>query len=152
MPTGREGLGAAIGSDGTIYAIGGGTYHYKVAKCFSVVEAYSPGTNTWRRTTALPKPACAVTAGSTSSGTIDAVAGAALQGGDGGSMIVPMTGTVLALNPGEHRWTAISRTPFPRNGAGTVVESNGTVYVIGGADGFGDATATVQRYTPRGTG
>ena len=145
MPTGREGLGAAIGPDGTVYAIGGGTYHYKAARCFSVVEAYSPGTNMWRRKTALPEPACAVTAGSTTSGTVDAVVGAALKGGDGGSMIVAATGRVLALRPGQHRWSVISRTPFPRNGAGTVVEPDGTVYVIGGADGFGDATATVQK-------
>jgi hypothetical protein len=48
------------------------------------------------------------------------------------------------------RWTTVSRTPFPRKRAGAVVDPNGTVYVIGGADGYGYATA--QKCTRCGAG
>jgi Kelch motif len=153
MPTGREGLGAAVGPDGTIYAIGGGTDHYdRYFKCFSVVEAYSPGADRWSRMPSLPKQMCGVTAGATSEGNIDAVAGSTIAGGEESAHITAVTGTILAFNPGANRWTVLSRTPFPRIRAGAVVAPNGTVYVIGGADGFGNATPTVQKCTRCGSG
>ena len=153
MPTAREGLGAAVGPGGTIYAIGGGTDHYdRFFKCFSVVEAYHPRTNTWSRASSLPAPTCYVTAGSTVNGKIEAVGGSTLQGGEEGSRITAATGTTLAFNPGAKSWTVLSRTPFPRKRASAVIDPGGTIYVIGGADHFGYATATVQKCTRCGTG
>lgn len=153
MPTGREGLGAAVGTDGTIYAIGGGTDHYdRFYSCSAVVEAFNPRTNTWSRMPPLPQPMCGVTTGSTSHGTIVAVGGSTVAGGEQASRITSATGRLLAFKPGGHRWTVLARAPLPRKHAGAVVEPDGTVYLIGGADGFGHATATVQRYTPRGIG
>jgi N-acetylneuraminic acid mutarotase len=153
MPTAREGLGAAVAPDGTIYAIGGGTDHYdRFFRCLSVVEAYNPRNNTWSKLAPLPQPMCGVTAGTTSSGRLVAVGGSTLQGGEQGSRITTATGTILALNPGATRWKVLSRTPFPRKHAGSVIAPDGTVYVIGGADAFGTASAAVQKCTRCGAG
>lgn len=152
MPTAREGLGAAVGTDGTIYAIGGGTDQYdRFYSCTSVVEAYHPRTNMWSRMPRLPVPMCGVTSGTTASGTIVAVGGPTVQGGEQSSRITA-TGRLVAFKPGAHSWSVLAQAPYPRKHAGAVVEPDGAVYLIGGADGLGDATATVQKYTPRGTG
>jgi hypothetical protein len=150
MPTGREGLGAVVRPDGTIEAIGGGVYQYPrlpITKCLSVVEAYHPGTNTWSRMPSLLQPMCGVTAGWTARGTIDAVGGSTVAGGEQAAKITDATGRIVALAPGAHTWTVLSRAPLPRKHAGAVVEPDGTIYLIGGADRFGHATATVQKCT-----
>jgi Kelch motif/PQQ-like domain len=145
MPTGREGLGAAVGTDGTIYAIGGGTDHYdRFYSCYAVVEAFNPRTNTWSTKPPLPQPMCGVTAGTTAKGAIVAVGGSTVGGGEQASRITAATGRLVAFKPGAHTWTVLSRAPFPRKHAGAVVEPNGAVYLMGGADRFGHATATVQ--------
>lgn len=145
MPTGREGLGAAVGTDGAIYAIGGGADHYdRFYSCYSVVEAFNPRTNTWSRMPSLPEPMCSVTAGSTAQGTIDAVGGSTVAGGEEAAKMTDATGRVVAFKPGARGWAVLSRAPFPRKHAGALVEPDGTVYLIGGADRFGHATATVQ--------
>jgi Kelch motif len=145
MPTGREGLGVAVGTDGTIYAVGGGTDHYdRFYSCYSVVEAFHPGTNTWSRMPPLPQSMCNVTAGTTANGAIIAVGGSTVGGGEQSSRITASTGRLVAFKPGAHTWTVLSRAPFPRKHAGALVEPNGTVYLMGGADRFGHATATVQ--------
>jgi N-acetylneuraminic acid mutarotase len=115
-----------------------------------VVEAYNPQTNTWSKASSLPLPACGVTAGTTANGTIIAVGGSTVTGGEQGTKITPATGSVMALDPATKRWTTLTRAPYPRKHAGAVVEPDGTIYVIGGADAFGRATATVQRFAARG--
>jgi len=70
-----------------------------------------------------------------------------VQGGEQGFRITATTGTILALNPGTQRWTVLARTPYPRKQAGAVIAPDGTVYVTGGADALGTATATVQKCT-----
>ena len=89
---------------------------------------------------------CGVTAGTTASGKIVAVGGSTVAGGEQSSRITTVTGRVVALPPGAHTWTVLSRAPYPRKSAGAVVELDGIIYVVGGADGFGNATATVQEY------
>lgn len=146
MPTGREGLGAAVGADGTIYAIGGGTDHFdRYFKCYSAVEAYNPATNKWSKRRRLPNQMCNVAAGSTRNGKIVAVAGSTIAGGEMGSHITHATGSIVAFNPATNHWTTISRTPFRRKGAGAVVAPHGNVYVIGGLDRFDHGTKTVQK-------
>lgn len=145
MPTAREGLGAAVGPDGTFYAIGGGTDHYdRFFRCYSTVEAYTPRTNTWSKRAALPGPTCTVTAGITARGTIVAVAGSTVEGGEQPSRITGVTGTILAFNPGVNRWANLARAPYPRVQAGAAIGPDGTVYVVGGTDALGTATATMQ--------
>jgi hypothetical protein len=46
MPTGRNDLAAATGSDGRIYAIGGGKNGETGGITLATVEAYTPRTNT----------------------------------------------------------------------------------------------------------
>jgi N-acetylneuraminic acid mutarotase len=148
MPTPREGLGAAAGADGTIYAIGGGTDRYdRFYKCFSAVEAYDPLTNSWSRRASLPTSMCDVTAGATSKGTIVAIGGATVAGGEQGAHITPATGAVLSFKTDLSSWKTVSRTPFPRKQAGAVIGPKGTIYVVGGADKFNHPTATVQKCT-----
>lgn len=105
----------------------------------------------WSRMPRLPVPMCGVTSGTTASGTIVAVGGPTVQGGEQSSRITA-TGRLVAFKPGAHSWSVLAQAPYPRKHAGAVVEPDGAVYLIGGADGLGDATATVQKYTPRGTG
>ncbi len=153
MPTAREGLGASVGPDGKIYAIGGGTDHFdRFFRCFATVEAYDPTTDSWSRKLSLPTQMCDVTAGLTSNGTIVAVGGATVEGGEQGPHITPATGRVLSFKPGSSRWTVLSRTPIPRKQAGGVVDPKGTVYVIGGEDRFDHPTATVQACRSCGAG
>jgi len=145
MPTGREGLGAAVGPDGTVYAIGGGSDHFdRRYSCYDVVEAYTPRTDAWSTMPPLPLPMCGVTAGTTARGTIVAVGGSTVGGGEQSSRITTATGKVVAFTPDSHGWIALSRAPLLRKHAGAVVEPNGTVYLIAGADRFGRATATVE--------
>jgi N-acetylneuraminic acid mutarotase len=148
LPTPRQALGAAVGPDGTLYAIGGGAYHYPSVTCTSVVEAYNPGTNRWRRWPPLPYSACGVSAGALKNGRIEVVGGATFQAEEEGSKMTAATGAILAFNPSARRWLAVSRSPYPRKRAGAAIDPNGSVYIIGGADRFGRATSTVLRFSP----
>jgi N-acetylneuraminic acid mutarotase len=66
MPTPRFVLAATKGSDGRIYAIGGGSPGPPTPAALGTVEAYSPATKTWTAIASLPTPRYGL--GATSSG------------------------------------------------------------------------------------
>ena len=66
MPTQRDSLAAALGSDGRIYALGGNA----LDGVSSAVEAYDPRRDAWMKDTPLPSPRADLAAVSARDGRI----------------------------------------------------------------------------------
>ena len=123
LPTARVYLGAATGNDGTIYAIGGGNT--------SEVDAYNPPTNTW--TKIAPLPWAGETSAVSDHGLIYAISGD--------------SGSVAAYHPQTNIWSAVASLPTARSNFAATVDSDGTIYVMGGSGAHG-VTNEVDTYNP----
>lgn len=140
LPTPRTYLGAALGPDGRIYAIGG--YGQSVAD--GAVEAYDPSTDSWTTLASLPTPRADL-------GVVTA------PGPDGSPWIYAIGGReasnqksnkVEAYNPSSAIWVARSPLPEPREGL-QVAFANGHIYAMGGINtGAASTTVRVDAYDP----
>lgn len=141
MPTPRYSFGAATGSDGGIYAIGG-TQDNSTA--LSVVEKYTPSTNTWQSVASLPTPLFGLAATAGLDGRIYAI------GGYTGTMI---SGVVQVYDPSAATptWTPVTTLPVPVFWAAATTGTDGRIYVVGGyptTQGSQPGVNTVQVYDP----
>ena len=131
MPTEHAFFGAAVGNDGTIYAIGGenGTTYMMGSEA----DAYNPNTNTWVQVASLPpivyggtewvgRYQLTATAGKDS--TIYVIGGVAPG--------VGVTSSVMAYNPTTNSWTQVAWLPKGRSGLAASTGIDGGVYAIGG--------------------
>ncbi|MBI2323167.1 MAG: galactose oxidase, partial [Chloroflexi bacterium] len=72
MPTGRGGMGVAVGGNRKIYAIGGGNYGQGRQ---ATVEEYDPETDTWRARAPMPTARSNLAAVAAANGKIYAIGG-----------------------------------------------------------------------------
>ena len=142
MPTARSEFGAATGSNGLIYAVGGlgadGT-------CLDTVEAYSPATDTWTTVSSMPTARAGLAVAAEPNGTIYALGGTTADGST-------ILGTVEAYSPSSgsssNTWTTVASMPTPRTALAAAVGPDGRIYAIGGDDTDGDPVDTLEVYTP----
>jgi serine/threonine protein kinase/N-acetylneuraminic acid mutarotase len=133
MPGTRTNFGAATGSDGRIYAVGG----QRGSRALDTVEAYTPGTNRWATVAPMPtaRYGLAVVAGP--DGRIYAI---------GGHNSTDLS-TVEAYSPKTNNWTTVASLPTARQDLAAVSGPDGRIYAIGGLKGDSPVGA-VEVYTP----
>ncbi len=107
LPTARDYLGAATGTNGTIYAVGG----FQGDTPSSEVDAYNPTTNAWTTVAPLPtaRGALAVVA---DNGLIYAIGGSSNIGGS--SLGPNAISEVDAYNPATNTWSTVAPLPTAR--------------------------------------
>jgi len=139
MPTARTDLGAALGPDTLIYAIGGKN---SGSAALTTVEAYNPVSNTWTVITAtLPTARSGLGLATGADGLLYAIGG---KNGGGTALT-----TVEAYNPVSVTWTAITATlPTARANLAVVAANDGRIYALGGFTTSGTALSTVEAYNP----
>jgi N-acetylneuraminic acid mutarotase len=137
MPTAREGLAAATGFNGRIYAIGG-TVNGSPSGTTNTVEAYTPSTNSWSAVASLPTARLGLAAATGFDGRIYAI------GGTNGSNVF---NTVEAYNPVTNSWSAVATLPTARFGLTAATGFDGRIYAIGGIDN-NNVFNTVEAYSP----
>jgi N-acetylneuraminic acid mutarotase len=130
MPTARYGAGAALGTDGAIYVIGGED-NSGTLKGLNIVEAYHPATNTWTTATPMPTARWALSVVAGPDGLIYAIGGGAAS---------TVLATVEVYNPSTHTWSARSLYPVTVAGAASARGDDGRIYVSGGTTTPGGAT------------
>jgi N-acetylneuraminic acid mutarotase len=135
MPTARDFLAAAPGSDGLIYVVGGFN-----GSDLSTVEAYNPATNSWTTKASMPTARGGLAATTASDGQLYAVGG--FQGSG-------FAGTLEAYDPATNTWTTKASMPTPREELVLAAASDGRLYAYGGANG-GSFLATNEAYLPAG--
>jgi N-acetylneuraminic acid mutarotase/uncharacterized protein YkwD len=124
LPTARQELAAATGSDGRIYAIGGVDSSHLAT---NIVEAFQPSSGTWSSAAALPTARSGLAAVTGLDGLIYAIGGAAATG---------VTGEVDVYDPTKNQWTTLSTDPMPtpREAMDAALGADGKIYVFGGYD------------------
>jgi N-acetylneuraminic acid mutarotase len=136
MSAARDGLGAAAGHDGRIYAIGGDSS----AILNNSVEAYTPGTNKWTTVAPLPTPGGKLAAATGPDGRIYVM-------GDG--PCIDSSRTVEAYTPATNRWVTVAPMPTARGNLAAAAGSDGRIYAIGGDSCSSQSgVKTVEAYTP----
>jgi N-acetylneuraminic acid mutarotase len=116
MQTPRYRFGAALGSDGRVYAIGG----WNGTTALASVEAYNPVSNTWTTVASLPQPEEGLAA-TTANGLI------VVLGGFNGSA----TYNNFYLYTGA-RWQTGPAMPTARTDLGVAIGPLGALYAFGG--------------------
>lgn len=124
LPQPVQNPGAATGSNGTIYAIGGDPG----SGYTSNVYAYAPSLNTWTQVASLPTARGYLTAATGSNGIIYAIGGY----GSGG-----ISAEVDAYNPTTNTWTTVAPLPVALENSAAATGPDGKIYVIGGQGASG---------------
>ena len=128
MPTARTRLAAVAGPDGKIYAIGGSTSStLDLTGYTSVVEVYTPGTDSWTSVAPMETPRVGLAA-AVSGGKIYAFGGY----GDPPSYTPRYLMTVEVYNPTNNTWSSSPSMKTTRYGLAAASTSNGLIYLIGG--------------------
>jgi N-acetylneuraminic acid mutarotase len=129
MPTAREGLAAATGPDGRIYAIGGYTSSNGTV---NTVEAYDPKTNRWQTAAPMSTGRNQLVAAA-ANGRIYAIGGLTSSNGTGNA--------VEAYNPTNDAWQTVAPMSIPRAFSAATTGLDGRIYVVGGAmnDSFNES-------------
>ncbi len=135
MPTARDLLAAATGSDGRIYAIGG--YN---GGTLTTVEAYDPATDHWEAVAPMPTARERLAAATSPDGRIYAIGGYNSYGSN--------LATVEAYDPANDTWETVAPMPTARYGLAAATGPDGRIYAIGGRNSNGDYLATVEAYDP----
>jgi hypothetical protein len=137
MQNARNELGAAVGSDGRIYAIGGGFDGVHL----STVEAYDIATDTWSSVASTPTGRDACTASSDVGGVVYVFGGSDSQG--------VLESRVDSYDPATNTWTQRSSMPTARTYSTSVTGKDGLIYVIGGTTPQLFATDVAEAYNPQ---
>ncbi|HET8588979.1 MAG TPA: kelch repeat-containing protein [Nakamurella sp.] len=124
-----------VGSDGTIYAIGG--YTPALAPS-ATVYTLAQGASSWETGPSLPAARFSLAAATGSDGTIYAIGG-----NNGGPKA-----DVYTLAPGASEWIAGPSLPQGRQVLAAAVGSDGTIYAIGGLNTSFQPSAVVYKLTP----
>ncbi|TDB81562.1 kelch repeat-containing protein [Micromonospora sp. KC721] len=122
MPTGRQLLAAAAGTDGRIYAVGGRYYDV-----LATLEIYDPTVDRWATGAPMPAPRYGMGVAGGPDGRIYAIGG---QGARVGSIL----DVVEAYSPATGAWTTLAPLPRPRAGVEATTGPDGRIYVIGGCE------------------
>jgi formylglycine-generating enzyme required for sulfatase activity len=138
MPTARSLLGAATGSNGKIYAIGGGN---SGGVPLASVEEYDPVTNTWTTKASMPTARYGLGVVAASNGKIYAIGGQT-------EYEAGILNTVEEYNPATDTWTTKANLPTARSGLGVALANNGKIYAIGGFTNSMVVLTTVEEYDP----
>lgn len=139
MPTARLGLAAAVGTDGRIYAIGGGDFDAATRR--ATVEAYDPATKKWTTMASMPTARTHLAAVTGQDGRIYAL------GGIVGPLVQDALSTVEAYTPGTNSWATVASMPTKRAFLAAAVASDGRIFALGGQTSpAGGPSADV--YTP----
>ena len=132
LPIPRITLGAATGSDGRVYAIGG----HNAFVYLATVDAYTPSNNTWSAASNMPTPRYFLATAAGQDGRIYAIGGLADS----------YLASVEAYTPSTDTWTTVASMPTARWGVAAVAGPDGRIYAIGGYNGL--YLSTVEAYTP----
>ena len=130
MPVAAFGGGAAAASDGRIYVVGT-TAFGGVGQ--TVVQAYSPATNTWTQVPPLP---------SAPQGEPEVVSA------DGIVFVFDMGFGGYGYDPATNAWYAAAPLPLQRSNGGATATSDGKVYVLGGLSSQGGASSAASVLDP----
>lgn len=144
MPTPRGGPAAVTGTDGRIYVIGGCAGKFPcTGGTLNVVEAYTPGTNSWSTITSMSTFRAALAAAIGVNGRIYALAGF------GPNLVVTNTGEAYSLATNE--WNLVASVPTARAVLAAAAGPDGLIYTMGGCAGFPCSIqlALVEAYNPR---
>lgn len=136
MSSKRSSLGAAVASDGSIYAVGGSIADSEYP---ALVERFDPTTRVWTRVASLPTARYDLGVVTGPDGKIYAI---------GGCCDRDALATVEAFDPTSNSWTARADLPTARRSLGVVLASNGKIYAIGGSTNGKDYLDTVEEYDP----
>jgi N-acetylneuraminic acid mutarotase len=137
MHVARACLAAVTGSDGRIYAIGGGGCGFAgpgPAFATATVEAYSPKTKKWTLLAPMLTTRSSLAAVFGPDGRIYAMGGVDVTG--------HALSTVEAYSPTSNTWTTVAPMSTPRVGLAGVRDRFGRIYAING-----NVAATAERYT-----
>ncbi len=143
VPTARLRAGAALGSDGLIYVIGGVEAIFAQTPT-AVVEAYDPYFDQWRSRAPLPTPRWDISAATGADGQLYAVGGV-----DGSTS--QSTSRVEAYDPAGNVWSPAPPLNLNRAGFALAQSEGGKIYVIEGVDptNGGSALDTLEVYAGR---
>jgi len=141
MLTPRSDLGAAVSSQGRLYAIGGIDM---LAVPLNVVEEYDPATGQWAGKATMLHPRSGLGVVAAGNGKIYAIGGVDATG-------VPVAYvdeyTPPGVTPGNGSWASkTAYLPTPRSHFG-IAAAGDKIYVIGGISASGVPLATVEAYT-----
>jgi N-acetylneuraminic acid mutarotase len=131
MLTPRQGLTAAAGTDGRVYAIGG--TQSATSEPLATVEVYDPTIDAWRGVVSLPTPRAGLSA---------------VGGADGRIYVFGGGPTVEAYDPAANTWSSLAPMPNPRTNVFAAALRDGRIYAIGGFDAQGRGATLVERFTP----
>jgi N-acetylneuraminic acid mutarotase len=138
MPTARERLAAAAGTNGRLYAIGG----QNGGGSLGTVEEYDPATDTWAAKAALPTARAGLAAAAIGRRIY------AVGGERGGAAAL---GTVEEYDPAADSWRARAGMPTARRDVAVAATLAGRLYAAGGSGPGGQCCsglAVVEEYDP----
>jgi N-acetylneuraminic acid mutarotase len=135
MPTGRGGVGAALGLDGKIY-VAGGELTNNTSPYLNQLEAYDPVADTWSEKAPMPTARFGLGLATAPNGKLYAI------GGYNGSYLA----TVEVYDPTTDQWSTAQSMPTARVWLGVATAPNGLIYAVGG--GTVGLLNTVEAYDP----
>jgi N-acetylneuraminic acid mutarotase len=138
MPTARIGV-TGIGSNGTIYALGGSTTN-SVVTVTGANEAYSTEDDTWVSLAPMPTPRRYAMAAVDLHGRIYVI------GGGSPMFTPPFTNIVERYLPESDTWESLASMPSNRVNAAVTTGLDGLIYVMGGFNG--NQTTVVEVFDP----
>jgi N-acetylneuraminic acid mutarotase len=134
MPTARDDVAAATGSDGRIYVVGGSAGSYAL----QTSEVYTPSTNTWTSIASMSTDRQYPAAAAGPDGRIYVFGGAGIQG---------FLKTAEAYNPTTNAWSPVTPMSTARWVPAAATGSDGRIYVFGGYNS-GLYLNTAESYSP----
>ena len=140
LPQARSFLGAAAGSDGTIYAFGGCLDAEGDCDAVDDVWAYDPISDRWTSREFMEAGQAFMAVATGSDGKIYSIGG---QNNTG-----ELDGAVQAYDPPRDSWSRVTTLPTPRAGLAAATRSDGTIYTLGGFDDLSTFLDTVEAYNP----
>jgi large repetitive protein len=137
LPVARDGLAAATGPDGRIYAIGG---QLAGGGPTNEVDAYDPCTGTWAIVDSLPTRTYELAATTGLDGLIYAL---------GGAIPGSSQANVYAYDVSTNTWTQQTSMSTARQGHGAATGPDGRIYVVGGVGAAAPPLlGSTEAYTP----
>ena len=137
--------GAALGSDGRVYAAGGSREcQPEFGACnMPPVESWTSSTNAWTKPTVLPTSRIRVAVTSDARGRIFTIGGLAADASR-------MFSRVEIYRPNSGTWARAADLPDARFAATAAFTADGRVWVFGGYDAFGNPLSGGYVFTPAG--